>query len=84
MDIGGGQRCAVISLGGMWLYFSQSGGNKIDVHCRLYEKTYNLAIGDKTAEDIKIQIGSAVPLDEELSMSVKGRDHVLGLPRTVK
>ncbi len=45
--------------------------------------TYNLAIGDKTAEDIKIHVGSALPLNEELSMSIKGRDYITGLPRTV-
>jgi rod shape-determining protein MreB and related proteins len=43
-----------------------------------------LAIGDKTAEDIKIKIGSAIPLDEELIMTIKGRDYVLGLPRSVE
>src|SRR3989338_3967743 len=48
------------------------------------KKNFNLVIGDKMAEDIKIKIGSAVPLDEELTMSVKGRDFVLGLPRTVE
>ena len=48
------------------------------------KKTFNLAIGDKTAEDIKIKIGSAIPLDEELSMNIKGRDYVLGLPRSVE
>src|SRR3989338_24177 len=48
------------------------------------KKNFNLMIGDKMAEDIKIAIGSAIPLDEELVMSVKGRDFVLGLPRTVE
>ena len=48
------------------------------------KKNYNLMIGDKTAEDIKIQIGSAVPIEEELSMTVKGRDCLSGLPRSVE
>ena len=47
------------------------------------KKHHNLAIGDKTAEEVKIRIGSAVPMQEELSMSVKGSDMVSGLPRTV-
>ncbi len=48
------------------------------------KKNFNLVIGDKTAEDIKINIGSAVPLNEELAMTVKGRDFVVGLPRTIE
>ncbi len=48
------------------------------------KKQYNLAIGDKTSEEIKIQIGSAVPVSDELVMNVKGRDLVSGLPRTVE
>ena len=48
------------------------------------KKNFNLVIGDKTAEDIKITVGSAISLDEELVMSVKGRDFVLGLPRTIE
>ena len=43
-----------------------------------------MAVGDKTAEEIKIKIGSAIPLDEELVMTIKGRDYVLGLPRSVE
>ncbi len=87
VDIGGGTTdVAVISLGGIVASTSvKVAGNKIDAAIVDYmKKTYNLAIGDKTAEDIKIQIGSAVPLDEELVMSVKGRDFILGLPRTVE
>ncbi len=87
VDIGGGTTdVAVISLGGIVASTSvKVAGNKIDASIVDYmKKTYNLAIGDKTAEDIKIQIGSAVPLDEELVMQVKGRDFVLGLPRTVE
>ncbi len=61
------------------------GGNRIDQAIADYiKKTFNLAVGDKTAEDIKIQIGSAIPLDEELSMTIKGRDFISGLPRSVE
>lgn len=87
VDIGGGTTdVAVISLGGIVSSTSvKVAGNKIDAAIADYiKKVYNLAIGDKMAEDIKIQIGSAVSLDEELSMPVKGRDSVLGLPRTIE
>jgi rod shape-determining protein MreB len=87
VDIGGGTTdVAVISLGGIVASTSvKCAGNRIDVAIADYiKKTYNLAIGDKTAEDIKIQVGSAIPLDEELSMTIKGRDYVLGLPRSVE
>ena len=47
------------------------------------KKTYNLMVGERTSEDIKIKIGSAYPLEEEMSMEVKGRDLVAGLPKTV-
>ena len=60
-------------------------GNKIDSAIIDHiKKTHNLAIGDKTAEDIKIGVGSALPLEEELSMSVSGRDILTGLPRTTE
>lgn len=87
VDIGGGTTdVAVISLGGIVASTSvKVAGNKIDASIVDYiKKNYNLVIGDKTAEDIKITIGSAMPLEEELVMSVKGRDFVLGLPRTVE
>jgi rod shape-determining protein MreB len=59
-------------------------GNRLDQAIADYiKKTFNLAIGDKTAEEIKMQIGSAVPLEEELSMTIKGRDFIQGLPRSV-
>ena len=48
------------------------------------KKTFNLSIGDKTAEDIKIKIGSAIPIDEELVITIKGRDFISGLPRSVE
>ena len=87
VDIGGGTTdVAVISLGGIVVSTSvKVAGNKLDSAIADYiKKTFNLVIGDKTAEDIKIQIGSAIPLEEELVMMVKGRDFVLGLPRTVE
>lgn len=86
-DIGGGTiDVAVISLGGIVASTSvKVAGNKLDRSIIDYvKKQYNLAIGDKTAEEIKIQIGSAVPVTEELTMSIKGRDLVSGLPRTVE
>jgi rod shape-determining protein MreB and related proteins len=87
VDIGGGTiDVAVISLGGIVASTSvKVAGNKIDEAIVDYmKKTYNLAIGEKMAEDIKIKIGSAIPIDEELALSVKGRDFILGLPRTVE
>ncbi|MDD5050762.1 MAG: rod shape-determining protein [Candidatus Pacebacteria bacterium] len=87
VDIGGGTTdVAVISLGGIVSSISvKCAGNRIDSAIADYiKKTFNLSIGDKTAEDIKIQIGSAVPLDEELTMMIKGRDFVTGLPRSAE
>jgi rod shape-determining protein MreB and related proteins len=87
VDIGGGTTdVAMISLGGIVASTSvKCAGNKLDAAIQDYmKKTYNLAIGDKMAEEIKIQIGSALPMDEELVMSVKGRESVLGLPRTIE
>lgn len=87
VDIGGGTTdVAVISLGGIVSSTSvKCAGNKIDASIADYiKKTFNLAIGDKTAEDIKIQIGSAIPLEEELSMIVKGRDFITVLPRSTE
>jgi rod shape-determining protein MreB len=86
-DIGGGTiDVAVISLGGIVASISvKCAGNKLDrAIIDHVKKQYNLAIGDKTAEEVKIAIGSAVPVTEELSMDVKGRDMVSGLPRTIE
>lgn len=86
-DIGGGTTdVAVISLGGIVSSTSvKCAGNRMDESIIDYvKKTYNLAIGDKTAEDIKIQIGSAVPMEEELTTQVKGRDMISGLPRSIE
>ncbi len=87
VDIGGGTTdVAVISLGGIVCSTSvKCAGDKIDQAIIDYiKKTYNLAIGDQTAEEIKIKIGSALPIEEELVMKVKGRDFIAGLPRTVE
>lgn len=86
VDIGGGTAdIAVISLGGIVASNSvKVAGNKLDQAIADYiKKHYNLAIGDRTAEDIKIQIGSAVPLDDDVPMHIKGRDLLTGLPRTI-
>ena len=86
IDIGGGTtEMAVISLAG--IVFSKSiriGGDEMDQAIIEYlKKTYNLMIGERTSEDIKIKIGSAYPLDEELKLEVKGRDLVAGLPKMI-
>ncbi len=87
VDIGGGTTdVAVISLGGIVVCTSvKCAGTRIDTAIVDYvKKTYNLAIGEKTAEDIKIKIGSAVPVEEELSITIKGRDYITGLPRSLE
>jgi rod shape-determining protein MreB len=87
VDIGGGTiDVAVISLGGIVASTSvKVAGNALDrAVIDHVKKQYNLAIGDKTAEDVKIQVGSAVPVTEELAMDIKGRDLVSGLPRTIE
>ena len=86
-DIGGGTTdVAVISLGGIVASTSvKCAGNRLDSAIADHiKKTFNLIIGDKMSEDIKIEIGSALPLEEELSMIVKGRDFMTGLPRTAE
>lgn len=87
VDIGGGTiDVAVISLGGIVASTSvKVAGNALDrAIIDHVKKQYNLAIGDKTAEDVKIQVGSAVPVSEELTLAIKGRDLVSGLPRTIE
>ena len=86
IDIGGGTtEIAVISLAG--IVFSKSiriGGDEMNEAIVEYlKKTYNLMVGERTSEDIKIRIGSAYPLEEEMSLEVKGRDLIAGLPKTV-
>jgi rod shape-determining protein MreB len=86
VDIGGGTSdIAVISLGGIVKSDSvRVGGNKFDEAINRYiKREHNLIIGERTAEEIKMAIGSAYALEDELSMEVKGRDMVEGLPNTV-
>ncbi|MCK5581865.1 MAG: rod shape-determining protein [Candidatus Omnitrophica bacterium] len=86
IDVGGGTtEFAVISLGG--LVYAKSiriAGDEMDeAIIEHLQKTYNLMIGERTAEEIKIRIGSAYPLEEELPMDVRGRDLIAGLPKTI-
>ncbi|CAN5727999.1 rod shape-determining protein [soil metagenome] len=86
IDIGGGtSEIAVISLGGIVVSRSvRVGGNRFDEAIANYvRKKYNLMIGERTAEDVKIAIGTALPLERELQMDVRGRDLIAGLPRTI-
>lgn len=86
VDIGGGTtEVAIISLAGV--VFTRSlrvGGDEMDNAIVAYiKRAYNLMIGERTAEEIKIRIGSAYPLEEEITMEIKGRDSVAGLPKTL-
>lgn len=86
IDIGGGTTdIAIISLSG--IVYSKSvrtGGNKMDeAIIQAIKKKYNLLVGERTAEEIKIEIGSAYPVEENKSMEVKGRDLVSGIPKTI-
>jgi rod shape-determining protein MreB len=86
VDIGGGTtEIGVVSLRGLVLSKSiRIGGDKFDQSIVDYVKRkFNLLIGERAGEEIKIEIGAAMPLDEELSMSVKGRDQVTGLLKRV-
>jgi rod shape-determining protein MreB len=86
VDIGGGaSEAAVISMNDIVASASvRVGGVKIDEAIVSYvRRKYNLMIGSPTAEEIKFRIGSALPLEEEMSMEVQGRDQVAGLPRTI-
>jgi rod shape-determining protein MreB len=86
IDIGGGtSEMAVISLGGV-VYSSsvRVGGNKFDKSIlEFIKKKYNLAIGERTAEELKINIGSALFIEDKLSMEIRGRDIMTGLPRSI-
>ncbi len=87
VDIGGGtSEMAVISLGGIVTCHSiRVAGDKMDLAISDYiKKKYNLAIGEQTAEEIKIKIGTALPEKEERKLEIRGRDLILGLPRTIK
>jgi rod shape-determining protein MreB len=86
VDIGGGTaEMAVISLGGIVASTSvRVGGNKFDAAILEYiRRKYNLAIGERTAEEVKINIGSALYLEDKLTMEVRGRDMITGLPRVI-
>lgn len=87
IDIGGGTtEVAVISLNDIVVSTSvRVGGNKFDEAIASYiKRKYNMMIGERTAESIKIEIGSALPLERPLTMQVRGRDQVAGLPRTIE
>ncbi len=86
IDIGGGtSEIAVIALGGIVVStLLRVGGNRFDEAIATYiRKKYNLMIGERTAEEVKIAIGTALPLERELQMEVRGRDLIAGLPRTI-
>jgi rod shape-determining protein MreB len=87
VDVGGGtSEVALISLGGIVTCHSlRVAGDKIDLAISDYiKKKYNLAIGEQTAEEIKIKIATALPEKEDKKIEIRGRDLVLGLPRTIK
>lgn len=87
IDIGGGTtEVAVISLNGIVVARSlRVGGSKFDdAITNFIKRKYNLRIGERTAEEVKIAIGSAMPTDEDQVMEVRGRDEVAGLPRTIQ
>jgi rod shape-determining protein MreB len=86
VNIGGGTtEAAIISLNGIVVSAStRVGGINLDDAIAAYiKRKYNLAVGERTAEDVKIQIGSALPMEQEMTMEVRGRDVVAGLPRTI-
>jgi rod shape-determining protein MreB len=87
VDMGGGSaEAAVISLGGVVVNKSvRVAGNKVDEAIQQYlKKKHNLIVGDQTAEDIKIKVGSAIKVEKQDKMSISGRDVVFGLPRTIE
>ena len=86
VDIGGGTtEVAVISLGGMVATMSvRVGGDELDqAIMQFIKKEYSLAVGERTAEEIKIRMGSAWPLEEEMTAEIRGRDLITGLPKTI-
>ena len=87
VDIGGGStEAAIVSLGGIVVNKSaRVAGTKLDERvAQFIKKKYNLIIGERMAEDVKLQIGSATPLDKDITMEVRGRDMASGLPRMVE
>lgn len=86
-DIGGGtSEVAVISLGGIvtWKSVRVAGDKMNQAISDFIKKKYNLAVGEQTAEEIKIKIGTALPEKEQRNLEIRGRDLILGLPRTIK
>ncbi|OGE74199.1 MAG: rod shape-determining protein [Candidatus Doudnabacteria bacterium RIFCSPLOWO2_02_FULL_42_9] len=87
IDIGGGTTdVAVLSLGGIVTQTSvRVAGNRLDqAIADFIKRKYGLAVGDRTAEEIKIKIGSAIPVDKETKIEIRGRDMVQGLPKTIQ
>jgi rod shape-determining protein MreB len=87
VDIGGGTtEVAVISLNDIVVWTSvRVGGNKFDEAIASFiKRKYNMVVGERTAESVKIEIGAALPMDRPLTMQVRGRDQVAGLPRTIE
>jgi len=87
VDIGGGtSEAAVVAMNGIVTSNSvRVGGLRLDSEIATYvRRKYNLIIGEQTAEQVKIELGSAIALEEDLSMEVKGRDQIAGLPRTIE
>src|SRR4030043_524067 len=87
VDIGGGStEAAVISLGGVVVHKSaRVAGNKLDEAIILYvRRKYNLIIGERTAEEIKLSIGSATLENKDITMEVRGRDNITGLPKMIE
>lgn len=87
VDIGGGStEAAVISLGGVVVHSSaRVGGNKVDESIAQYiRRKFNLIVGERTAEEIKLNLASAIPLEERVSMEIRGRDSITGLPKTIE
>src|SRR6202049_3894286 len=86
VDLGGGtSEVAVISLGGMVASMSvRVGGDELDqAIMQFIKKEYSLAVGERTAEEIKIAMGSAWPMVEEMTAEIRGRDLITGLPKTI-
>ena len=87
IDVGGGtSEMAVVSLGGIVSWASvRVGGDKIDqAISEFIRKKHNLAVGERTAEKIKIKLGSALPREEDISLKIQGRDLVAGLPKFIE
>ncbi len=87
VDMGGGStEAAVISLGGVVVHSSaRVGGNKLDEAITLFiRRRYNLIVGERTAEEIKLKLASATVLDEPVKMEIRGRNSITGLPKTIE